>query len=111
MSPARQRLYLILRARLELYLLPCYVRGSPDVQSKLRLGFRELEIDTNRPFTDGTVKIEGFDLEINSFRGPEVIDAWDTSFGVLMQTKGQADHPYASIPAFQTESFVYLIFS
>jgi hypothetical protein len=46
---------------------------------KLRLGFREPEIDTNRSFTDDTVKVEGFDLEINSFRGSEVIDAWDAS--------------------------------
>ena len=29
---------------------------------KLRLGFREPEVDTNRPFVEGSVKVEGFDL-------------------------------------------------
>jgi 4,5-dihydroxyphthalate decarboxylase len=72
---------------------------------KLRLGFREPEIDTNRPFTDGTVKVEGFDLEISHFRGPEHIDAWDASFGGLMQTKGEGNHPYVSIPAFPNRKF------
>ena len=72
---------------------------------KLRLGFREPEIDTNRPFVDGTVKVEGFDLEISNFRGPEFIDAWDASFGGLMQTKGKGEHPYVSIPAFPNRKF------
>jgi 4,5-dihydroxyphthalate decarboxylase len=72
---------------------------------KLRLGFREPEIDTNRPFVDGTVKLEGFDLEISNFRGPEFIDAWDASFGGLMQTKGKGEHPYVSIPAFPNRKF------
>lgn len=51
---------------------------------KLRLGFREPEIDTNRPFVDGTVEVEGFDLEISNYRGWEHIDAWDASLGGLM---------------------------
>ena len=72
---------------------------------KLRLGFREPDIDTNRPFVDGTVKVEGFDLEVSKFRGPEFIDAWDASFGGLMQTKGKGDHPYVSIPAFPNRKF------
>jgi 4,5-dihydroxyphthalate decarboxylase len=72
---------------------------------KLRLGFREPEIDTNRPFVDGTVKVEGFDLEISNFRGPQFIDAWDASFGGLMQTKGKGEHPYVSIPAFPNRKF------
>jgi 4,5-dihydroxyphthalate decarboxylase len=72
---------------------------------KLRLGFREPDIDTNRPFVDGTVKVEGFDLEISKFRGPEFIDAWDASFGGLVQTKGKGDHPYVSIPAFPNRKF------
>ena len=72
---------------------------------KLRLGFREPEIDTNRPFVDGTVKVEGFDLEISNFRGPEFIDAWDASFGGLMQTKAKGKHPYVSIPAFPNRKF------
>ena len=72
---------------------------------RMRLGFREPEIDTNRPFVDGTVTVEGFDLEIGRFRGPEHIDAWDASFGGLMVTKGNGDHPYVSIPAFPNRKF------
>lgn len=73
--------------------------------SKLRLGFREPEVDTNRPLVDGTVKVEGFDLEISNFRGPQFIDAWDASFGGLMQTKGKGEHPYISIPAYPNRKF------
>ena len=72
---------------------------------KLRLGFREPEIDTNRPFVDGTVKVEGFDLEISDYRGWEHIDAWDASFGGLVQTKGKGNHPFVSIPAFPNRKF------
>jgi 4,5-dihydroxyphthalate decarboxylase len=72
---------------------------------KFRLGFREPDIDTNRPFTDGTVTIDGFDLECSNFRGPEHIDAWDASFGGLMTTKGKDEHPYVSIPAFPNRKF------
>jgi 4,5-dihydroxyphthalate decarboxylase len=72
---------------------------------KLRLGFREPEVDTNRPLVDGTVKVEGFDLEISDFDDPEFIDAWDASFGGLMQTKGRGDHPYISIPAYPNRKF------
>jgi 4,5-dihydroxyphthalate decarboxylase len=72
---------------------------------KLRLGLREPDIDTNRPFTDGAVKIDGFDLEVSDFRGAEFIDAWDASFGGLMQTKGAGNHPYVSIPAFPNRKF------
>lgn len=72
---------------------------------KLRLGFREPEVDTNRPFVDGTVKVDGFDLEISDFRGAEYIDAWDASFGGLMQTKGRGEHPYISIPAYPNRKF------
>ena len=72
---------------------------------KMRLGFREPDIDTNRPFVDGTVKVDGFDLEISKFRGPEFIDAWDASFGGLVQTKAKGNHPYVSIPAFPNRKF------
>ena len=72
---------------------------------KLRLGFREPEVDTNRPFVDGTVRVEGFELEISDFHGPETIDAWDASFGGLMRTKGKDDHPYVSIPAYPNRKF------
>ena len=72
---------------------------------KLRLGFREPEVDTNRPLLDGTVQVEGFDLETSDFHGPETIDAWDASFGGLMRTKGKGDHPYVSIPAYPNRKF------
>lgn len=71
----------------------------------LRLGLREPEVDTNRPFVDGTVRVEGFDLEVSDFHGPETIDAWDASFGGLMRTKGRGDHPYVSIPAYPNRKF------
>jgi 4,5-dihydroxyphthalate decarboxylase len=72
---------------------------------KFRMGFREPDIDTNRPFTDGTVTIDGFDLECSNFTGPEHIDAWDASFGGLMTTKGKDEHPYVSIPAYPNRKF------
>jgi 4,5-dihydroxyphthalate decarboxylase len=72
---------------------------------KLRLGFREPDIDTNRPFVDGTVTVDGFDLEISDYRGAEYIDAWDASFGGLMSTKGKKAHPYVSIPVFPNRKF------
>lgn len=72
---------------------------------KFRLGFREPDIDTNRPFWDGSVTIEGFELECSAFDGPEHIDAWDASFGGLMTTKGRNDHPYVSIPAYPNRKF------
>ena len=72
---------------------------------KLRLGFREPDVDTNMPFVDGSVKIEGFDLEIVPFTGPDSVDAWDASFGGLMQTKGKGDHPFVSIPAYPNRKF------
>ena len=43
-------------------------------EPKLRFRFREPTIDTNLPFTDGTVKVEGFQFECVS--GGEA-DAWD----------------------------------
>jgi 4,5-dihydroxyphthalate decarboxylase len=71
----------------------------------MRMGFREPTIDTNRPLLDGTVKVEGFDLEVSDYRGSEYIDAWDASFGGLMQTKAAGKHPFVSIPAFPNRKF------
>jgi 4,5-dihydroxyphthalate decarboxylase len=73
--------------------------------AKLRLGFREPDIDTNLPLRDGSVQVEGFDLEIVPYRGPESVDAWDASFGGLMQTKGRGEHPFVSIPAYPNRKF------
>lgn len=72
---------------------------------RLRMGFREPEVDTNRPLVDGAVTVEGFDLEASHFRSPETIDAWDASFGGLMRTKGRGEHPYVSIPAYPNRKF------
>ncbi len=72
---------------------------------KMRLAFREPDIDTNMPFVDGSVKVEGFELEISNFTSPDTIDAWDGSFGGLMQSKGKGDHPYVSIPAYPNRKF------
>lgn len=72
---------------------------------KLRLGLREPDIDTNRPFSDGTVTIEGFELECSKFKGPAHADAWDASFGGLLSTKGRGEHPFVSIPAYPNRRF------
>jgi 4,5-dihydroxyphthalate decarboxylase len=74
-------------------------------EPRLRLGFREPDVDTNMPFVDGSVKVDGFDLEIVPFRGPESVDAWDASFGGMMRTKGRGEHPYVSIPAYPNRKF------
>jgi 4,5-dihydroxyphthalate decarboxylase len=72
---------------------------------RMRLGFREPDVDTNLPIVDGTVKVEGFDLGISKFQSPDTIDAWDASFGGLMQTKGRGEHPFVSIPAYTNRKF------
>jgi 4,5-dihydroxyphthalate decarboxylase len=72
---------------------------------KLVLAFREPDIDTQRPFVDGQVKVEGFELETRKFTGPESCDAWDASFGGLMQVAGRGEFPYVSIPAFPNRKF------
>jgi 4,5-dihydroxyphthalate decarboxylase len=72
---------------------------------KLVLAFREPDIDTQRPFVEGQVKVDGFELETTKFRGPEYCDAWDASLGGLMQTAGRGEFPYVSIPAFPNRKF------
>jgi len=67
---------------------------------KLRFRFFEPEVDTNLPLTDGTVKIEGFDLECVSGEA----DAWDQGFGALMGLM-VAGAPYTCIPAFPNRKF------
>jgi 4,5-dihydroxyphthalate decarboxylase len=66
----------------------------------LRFRFFEPTIDTNLPLTDGTVRIEGFDLECVSGEA----DAWDQGFGALMGLK-VAGAPYVCIPAFPNRKF------
>ncbi len=71
----------------------------------LVLAFREPDIDTQRPFVEGQVNLEGFTLETRRFTSPEECDAWDASFGGLMQTAGRGGFPYISIPAFPNRKF------
>ena len=72
---------------------------------KLVLAFREPDIDTQRPFGEGLVEVEGFELETRDFTGAENCDAWDASFGGLMNIAGRGEFPYVSIPAFPNRKF------
>jgi 4,5-dihydroxyphthalate decarboxylase len=67
---------------------------------KLRFRFFEPEVDTNLPFTDGTVKIDGFDLE----RVSGEADAWDQGMGQLPALLA-AGAPVVCIPAFPNRKF------
>ena len=69
---------------------------------KLRFYFREPTVDTNRPISEGIVKVEGFDLQVVSQLGDA--DAWDCGFGALMQSKAKGAR-YISIPAFPNRKF------
>ncbi|HLH24724.1 MAG TPA: ABC transporter substrate-binding protein [Chloroflexota bacterium] len=67
---------------------------------KLRFRFFEPDVDTNLPLTDGTVTIDGFDLERVS--GPA--DAWDQGMGQLPALLA-AGEPIVCIPAFPNRKF------
>ena len=67
---------------------------------KLRFFFREPLIDTNAPLIDGTVKVEGFDLEVSE--GPW--DAIDHAFGALVDLKERGEAGIG-IPAFPNRKF------
>lgn len=71
--------------------------------TKLRFRFREPTVDTNLPLTEGTVKIEGFELEVLTDPRAEA-DVWDAGFGELVQSYAEGA-PYASIPAFPNRKF------
>jgi 4,5-dihydroxyphthalate decarboxylase len=66
----------------------------------LRFRFFEPDIDTNLPLTDGTVPIEGFDLD----RVSGEADAWDQGLGQL-PAKMAAGEPIVCIPAFPNRKF------
>ncbi len=73
---------------------------------KLRFRFREPTVDTNLPISDGTVKVEGFDLEVMDV-GEDArfgADARDEGFGALLQRKVQGA-PDVCIPAFPNRKF------
>jgi 4,5-dihydroxyphthalate decarboxylase len=69
---------------------------------KLHLYFREPTVDTNMPITDGTVKIEGFDLEV--VKREEEADAWDCGFAARVRAHAQG-LAHVSIPAFPNRKF------
>ena len=73
---------------------------------QIRFRFREPTVDTNLPLTDGTVKIEGFDLEVIESSEAERFDAdaRDEGFGALVQRKVQ-EAPDVCIPAFPNRKF------
>ena len=75
-------------------------------EPKLRFRFREPTVDTNLPISDGTVKIEGFELEImeTDEAGRFAADARDEGFGALVQRKVQGA-PDVCIPAFPNRKF------
>ena len=67
---------------------------------KLRFRFFEPDVDTNLPLTDGTVTIDGFDLECVSGEA----DAWDQGMGQL-PGKLATGEPIVCIPAFPNRKF------
>src|SRR5581483_9214980 len=71
--------------------------------AKLRFRFFEPDIDTQRPVLDGTVKIEGFELE----RVPESSTDWDvTDLGTAPRLRGSEDGDgLVCIPAFPNRKF------
>ena len=68
---------------------------------RLRFRCREATTDINRPITDGTVNVEGFELEMVT-QGDT--DAWDAGFGSLLRGKVDGVH-HVSIPAFSNRKF------
>lgn len=69
---------------------------------KLRFYFREPTIDTNMPITDGTVKVEGFDVEF--VKGEDEADAWDCGFAARVRAHVKGAR-HVSIPAFPNRKF------
>lgn len=70
-------------------------------EPKIRFRFREPYANTNFPFTEGTVPIEGFEYETITEGEP---DARDAGFGELVQSAG-AGEPFVCIPAFPNRKF------
>jgi len=70
--------------------------------AKLRFHLREPAVDTNRPITDGTVKVEGFELELLAERAGA--DAWDAGLGSLLRGRVKGAR-HVSIPAFPNRKF------
>ncbi len=68
---------------------------------RLRFRCREASTDINMPITDGTVNVDGFELEMVT-QGDT--DAWDAGFGSLLRGKVDGVH-HVSIPAFSNRKF------
>ena len=75
-------------------------------EPKIRFRFREPTVDTNLPISDGTIKIEGFELEVMDTpeAGRFAADARDEGFGALVQRKVRGA-PDVCIPAFPNRKF------
>jgi len=84
------------------YVAANHPRKGAAMNPKLRFYFREPMIDTNRPITDGTVKIEGFDWEF--VEREEDADAWDCGFAARVRAHARR-LPHVSIPAFPNRKF------
>ena len=69
---------------------------------KLHFYFREPTVDTNKAITDGTVRIEGFELEIVARES--AADAWDCGFAARLRAHAQGAR-HVSIPAFPNRKF------
>ncbi|HUY06922.1 MAG TPA: hypothetical protein VMU99_06655 [Acidimicrobiales bacterium] len=67
---------------------------------KMRFYFREPMIDTNLPLVEGTVQVDGFDLEVTDGEW----DAIDHAFGALVEAKERGEAGVA-IPAYPNRKF------
>ena len=70
--------------------------------AKMRFYFREPTIDLNIPITDGTVKVEGFDVEF--VPNEEQCDAWDCGFAARLVAYAKGEK-HISIPAYPNRKF------
>lgn len=70
--------------------------------AKIRFFFREPTVDTNRPLTEGSVKVDGFDFEVVDKL--DQADAWDCGFAARMVAANE-DSDDVSIPAFPNRKF------
>ena len=75
---------------------------------KLHFYFREPTVDTNMPITDGTIKVEGFDVEIVARE--EDADAWDCGFAARVRAYSERGPPplNSGVPQPQVPSFIHL---
>ncbi|HWO42273.1 MAG TPA: hypothetical protein VNO43_10770 [Candidatus Eisenbacteria bacterium] len=69
---------------------------------KLRFYFREPTVDTNKPLTDGTVRVEGFQFEV--VENENQADAWDCGFAARVRAHVKGAR-HLSIPAFPNRKF------